>query len=242
MITVVVPTMWKFKPFLNFLADLTNVSSIGQIIVIDNNPAERPDPSQSDAAILLHPKVDYVTFGKNIYVNPAWNYGTQKAQYENICLLNDDVIVDLKLFHRMDAFLRPGIGLCGICPGLDEEFGQVPVTTGEIDLVHCNTSYSPRTHFGLGTLMFYHKSEYIPILNGLDLYWGDNFIYDTLYYKLNQNYHITNTFYYTPYAATTSTLTNTGEILNREHQIYNTFMPRLLDELRKQNAHITGLN
>ena len=237
MITVVVPTMWKFKPFINFLADLTNVPSIGQITIIDNNPSERPD-----ADILFHSKIDYITFGKNIYVNPAWNIGTQRAQFENVCLLNDDVIVDLKLFHRMDAFLRPGIGLCGICPGLKEEFGQTPITTGEIELEHCKTPYSPRTHFGLGTLMFYPKSEYIPIIDGLDLYWGDNFIYDTLYFKLNQNYHITNTFYYTPYAVTTSTLTQTGDILNREHRIYNTHMPMIIEELRKQNSHITGFN
>ncbi|NDE61556.1 MAG: nucleotidyltransferase family protein, partial [Cyclobacteriaceae bacterium] len=26
---------------------------------------------------------------------------------------------------------------------------------GEIELEHCKTPYSPRTHFGLGTLMFY---------------------------------------------------------------------------------------
>ncbi len=227
--------MWKYPPFLKFLYDLAEVPSIGEIIIIDNNPDATPN-------IINNPKFNIFTFGKNIYVNPAWNYGTKIAKYENICLLNDDVIVDLKLFHRMDQFLRPGIGLCGICPGLKEEFGQTPVTNGEIDLVHCDTPYNYRTHFGLGTLMFYPKIEYIPIIDGLDLYWGDNFIYDTLYYKLNRNYHIINTFYYTPYAATTSTLTNTNDILNREHQLYNSVMPNLLKDIRDQNKHFTGFN
>ena len=237
MITVVIPTMWKFKPFINFLYDMLEVPSIGEILIYDNDPDNAPnDP------IFKHPKVNCVSFGKNIYVNPAWNMGVRNAKYDNICLMNDDVIVDLKIFHRMDQFLKPGIGLCGICPGLKEEFGQVPITTGEIGLMHCATLYNPRAHFGLGTLMFFHKSEYIPIIDGLDLYWGDNFIYDTLFLKLNQNYHIVNTFYYTPYAVTTSTITNSGEILSREHEVYNREMPALLEKIRLENAYRTGFN
>jgi hypothetical protein len=229
--------MWKFKPFLKFVEDMIEVSSIGEIIIIDNAPESAPSHS-----IFSHPKVKCISYGKNIYVNPAWNMGTRTAKYDKICLLNDDVIVDLKLFHRMDEFLSPDIGLCGICPGNSKDFGQIPITTGEIELVHCKTPYNYRDHFGLGTLMFFHRDVYIPIVEGLDLYWGDNFIYDTLYFKMNQNYHITNTFYYTPFAATTSTLTNANEMLSREHQVYNSVMPQLLHDIRVQNAHRTGFN
>ena len=237
MITVVVPTMWKYKPFIRFVEDMTEVSSIGEIIIIDNDSAAMPnDP------IFSHPKVNCISYGKNIYVNPAWNIGTRLAKHENICLLNDDVIVDLKLFSRMDKFLQPGIGVCGICPGLEQEFGHIPITSGEIDLVHSPMPYNPRIHFGMGTLMFYPKSEYIPIIDGLDLYWGDNYIYDTLYYKLNRNYQIVNTFYHTPYAVTTSTIANSGEILSREHQVYNREMPNILEQIRVENVYRTGLN
>jgi hypothetical protein len=229
--------MWKFKPFIQFVKDMVEVPSIGEIIIFDNDPENGPSDS-----IFSHSKVNCISFGKNIYVNPAWNAGTRIAKYENICLLNDDVIVDLKLFDRMDKFLKPGIGLCGICPGLQQEFGHTPITTGEIELVHTPFPYNPRTHFGIGTLMFYPKEEYIPIIDGLDLYWGDNFIYDTLFLKLNQNYHIVNTFYYTPYAVTTSTIANSGEILSREHEIYNREMPQLLEKIRVENAYRTGLN
>ena len=235
MITVVVPTMWKYAPFLKFVEDMVEVPSIGEIIIIDNDPSVTPTSS-----IFTHPKVNCISYGKNIYVNPAWNIGTKIAKYDKICLINDDVIVDLKLFHRMDQFLNPNIGLCGICPGNVKDFNQIPITTGEIILLHCATPYDYRFHFGLGTLMFFHRDVYVPIIDGLDLYWGDNFIYDTLFYKLNQNYHITNTFYHTPFAVTTSTINNSYEILNRESIVYNREMPSLLAKIKEENKYRTG--
>jgi len=236
MISVIIPTMWKFRPFLQFLEDLLDSSAVGEVIIINNDISKTPVDH-----ILSHPKVRMYDFGKNIYVNLAWNFGVAQSKFDNICLLNDDVIVDLKLFTRMDKFLSAEIGLCGISPGKQEEFGQVPITSGEIDIVHCNVPYDPRTHFGLGTLMFFHKDVYVPIIDGLDLYWGDNFIYDTMYYKTNENYLITNTFFYTPYAQTTSTIQNANEILQREHIVYNREMPSIINELRISNSHRTGL-
>jgi hypothetical protein len=226
--------MWKYKPFLQFLKDMVEVPSIGEIIIIDNNPSETPNDPLLMGSNDGHSKIHLMTYGHNIYVNPAWNIGVKIARHENICLLNDDVIVDLKLFGRMDKFLKPGIGLCGISPGHAEEFGQVPITSGEIDLVHMDFPYNPRIHFGLGTLMFFPKSEYIPIIDGLDLYWGDNFIYDTLRIKLNQNYHITNCFYHSPNAQTTSTIEGANEILARENQVYNREMPGFFNRLIEQ--------
>ena len=40
--TVVIPTMWKYAPFIKFLADLIECDDVHQVIIIDNNPAERP--------------------------------------------------------------------------------------------------------------------------------------------------------------------------------------------------------
>ena len=236
MISVVIPTMWKFRPFLQFLEDLLDSPAVGEVIIINNDAAKTPVDH-----VLSNPKVRMYDFGKNIYVNPAWNFGVAQSKFDKICLLNDDVIVDLKLFARMDKFLNNEIGLCGISPGLKEEFGQVPITSGEIDIVHCNVPYNHRTHFGLGTLMFFHRDVYIPIIQGLDLYWGDNFIYDTLFYKMNENYLITNCFYHSPNAQTTSTIQNANEILQREHIVYNRDMPAIINGLWGSNRHRTGL-
>ena len=51
---------------------MLEVPSIGEILIYDNDPDNAPnDP------IFKHPKVNCVSFGKNIYVNPAWNMGVR---------------------------------------------------------------------------------------------------------------------------------------------------------------------
>lgn len=233
MISVVVPTMWKYKPFYQFLFDMLDVASIGEIIIIDNAPEDRPDLN-----FVSNPKIKVFTFGKNIFVNPAWNFGVSIAENDIICLLNDDVIVDLKIFGRVNKFITPDIGLCAICPGNSQ--GQILISTGEIDFAHLQGTYDPHFNFGTGTLMFFHKSNYTPIIDGLNLYWGDNFIYDTMFYKLNRNYHIINAFFYTPYAATCSTISDRDQISEREQQIYNREMPAIFEKIRLENAYRTG--
>jgi len=166
MISVVIPTMWKFRPFLQFLEDMLDSPAVGEVIIINNDAVKTPVDH-----VLSNPKVRMYDFGKNIYVNPAWNFGVAQSKFE----------------------------------------------------------------------MFFHRDVYIPIIDGLDLYWGDNFIYDTLFYKMNENYLITNCFYYSPNAQTTSTIQNANEILKREHIVYNTDMPAIINALWGSNRHRTGL-
>jgi hypothetical protein len=229
MFSVIVPTMWKFKPFLNFVEDMVMQPAVGEIIIIDNAPEDKPEH-----IILSHPKIKMHCFGRNIYVNPAWNFGVANSQYDRLCILNDDLIFDLKLFNKMIPHISPLRGAYGISPGVPDT-GQVPVTTGQIDIIHSPQRYHYRAHLGFGMLMMCHKQNWVPILDGLDLYWGDNFIYDTQYYAMNQNYLITNMFHYTPYAATTSTIQDPMSIYNREHEIYNREMPAVEARI-KQNS------
>jgi 2-succinyl-5-enolpyruvyl-6-hydroxy-3-cyclohexene-1-carboxylate synthase len=83
---------------LTFLHDLTALlappTNNLTIFIIDNNPSERPD-----IEVLNHPNITMHTFGKNIYVNPAWNYAVPRAKYDRICLYGDDLIFDLIWFH-----------------------------------------------------------------------------------------------------------------------------------------------
>ena len=58
---------------------------------------------------------------------------------------------------------------------------------------------------------------------------------------MNNNYLITNCFYHSPNAQTTSTIQNANEILQRESIIYNRDMPAIINELWGSNRHRTGL-
>ena len=43
MISIVIPTMWYFQPFVRYLNDLVNCNVINDITIIDNRSEHRPD-------------------------------------------------------------------------------------------------------------------------------------------------------------------------------------------------------
>ena len=234
MISIIVPTMWRYKPFYEFLSDMLSSPYVGEIFIIDNNPSERPT-----IEVLNHHNITMYTFGKNVYVNPAWNYAVPRAKYDKICLYGDDLIFDLKLFHRINPHISPERGVFGISPGV-KDTPQIPITTGEIGIVHTPIPYHYREHLGFGMLMFLHRKNWIPVIDGLDICWGDNFVYDTQYFMMNQNYLITNLLHHTPYATTTSTIPEAVDMMTREGVVYNREMPSIINKLISDNSYRTG--
>lgn len=79
--------------------------------------------------------------------------------------------------------------------------------------------------------MFFNKANWTQIPEGLKIYWGDNFIYDTFHYKTSQNHLITNMFFYTPCATTTKTLEDPANIVRQEGLIYNQVMPNIINSI-----------
>lgn len=202
MLTVVVPTMWRYRPFVSFLNNLCKLEVIDDIIVI-NNDSERT-PWQD---LRITDKVRWVDRGTNLFVNPSWNLGVELAKNPNVCIINDDVMVDFKLFILMDEFMTHNkfdFGLAGIHPG-DPNFDQIPLTDGAIDLVGWNNDWLSSTagmRFGLGTLFFIRKENWIPIPEDMKLYYGDDWAFETMLHRGKHNYLITNCLYYSPNAQT----------------------------------------
>jgi FkbM family methyltransferase len=208
--TVVVPTMWRAaQQFTKFLAELCEYELVGEIIIIDNDNDAEPDDFQN------HPKIKRFVPGENIYVNPAWNLGVEVAQYSRICIVNDDVSFDLRLFDRLADLITPSAGVFGLCPG-DPLFDHPPVTDGAIDIVPWTGQH---TH-GFGCLMFLHRSNWAAIPAELKIYYGDNYIFDWQLSQGRTNYLITNLTFSTPFASTTSDTAITGGFLEREGIVY----------------------
>lgn len=224
--TVVVPTMWKYPPFIEFLKDLVNEYLIREIIIINNDPGITPQDS-----ILKHNKIKMYWFQEgNIGVNPAWNFGVHNATEDIVCIMNDDIIFDLKIFSKLFDRLTPESGVYGICPG-DPVHNQPPVTTGIIEFQHTPEPYHYSRHFGFGQLMFFNKANWMHVPDGIKIYWGDNFIYDVFHHKTNNNHIITNMFFHTPCATTTSTLNDPASIVQQEGIIYNRVMPGIVKSI-----------
>lgn len=219
MLSVVVPTMWKFKPFLDFVAEMVKVPEIGEIIIINNDVTNTPYHK-----VFNNPKVHLLNQLSNIYVNPAWNLGVEVSQYDKICIANDDVIVDLKLFSLIEKDLTEEIGLAGISPGRPE-FDQAPITDGVINFTH----WTGQNTFGFGSLFFIHKKNWIRIPDELVVFYGDNWIFDTqIHIKQKPIFLIENCFFHSPWAQTTGSVVN--EWLGNEGSVY----PQLLRDAIQQ--------
>lgn len=208
MISYIVPTMWFYEPFLDFVEQLVKVPEIKEVIIINNDVKRTPSHP-----VLDHSKVILCNCSENIYVNPSWNLGVKLSSAEKICIANDDIIVDLKLFPIADDFVTPQVGLLGISPGRPE-FGQQPLVNGSIDILPWNREHT----FGFGSLFFLHKNNWIDIPNELLVYYGDNWIFDIQIRKRNPIFIITNCFFYSPWAQTTGKIRN--EFMDRESAAY----------------------
>lgn len=211
--------MWRFAPFIPFLQDLTRFELVDDIVVIDNDPSKRP----RHPTAFLDPKVRLLTRPENIYVNPAWNLGVMctRPGNEKICILNDDLIFDLRAFYRADYLLnRFDTGVIGLAPGDHPEITKQPrLTDGIIDILPWNGEHL----WGFGMLMFLNKRTWKPIPDSLKMFYGDNWIFDSNRNAGRTNYILTNCFHYTPYSVTSNDFRNQFESVERE--IYPTLRP-----------------
>ena len=191
--TIVVPTMWKYAPFKDFLNELLACNDVGEVILIDNDPLNTPIDLPNNS------KLHYKTFGANIFVNPAWNWGVENAQYDYVCILNDDMKFDLNVLDALRPILEDSnTGVVGITPG-HEQYNQIPVTDGKFEIIPWNQTIH---QFGYGCLMFINKKRWTPIPDNLLIYYGDYFIFDNYLFNDFTNYCIVNMHHYTPYAQT----------------------------------------
>jgi len=208
--SVIIPTMWRADEILiPFLYKLCACESVGEIIIINNDVKKMP-------TINYDPKLKIFNFDENIYVNPAWNFGVAISQFDRLCIANDDISFDTQVFEKLQDQLTDNVGVFGLCPG-DQIWNQPPVTTKTIDII----PWSGQNTHGFGCLMFIHKKSWNKIPVGLDIYYGDNYIFDYQLSKGKTNYLITNMDFYTPFASTTSDDTISGGFLEKESIIFN---------------------
>jgi hypothetical protein len=108
-IDIVMPTMWMVDGIAENLVQYCACDAVNKIIVIDNNPSLRPEHTIFD-----HDKIELVSYGRNIYVNPAWNEGYYRSQADVICLLNDDISVADDIWHMMTQTDFVNIDVIGV--------------------------------------------------------------------------------------------------------------------------------
>lgn len=155
--SVIIPTMWRSDKIFKMLPLYQSSGLVGEVIIIDNNPQNRPS--------FHYGKVKTFSKDKNIYVNPAWNWGLRLSSCAKWLIANDDIYIER--FEDLISTVKPLMSEYDLI-GLDWE-GTRKEGTIEIRKI----SKFPKKSFG--SFMFLNKYHFIP--EDLKIFYGDEFLF-----------------------------------------------------------------
>lgn len=160
MISIIIPTLWQSDCIYETIRDFKYSQVEGaELIIIDNANSDYNEEG-----------VTFVRQTENIFVNPAWNLGVSLAKNDTICLLNDDITINLKtLFNNISRF--PEYGMIGF--DANRNLTQTLNVDDEIWELEDATCRS----LGFGCMMIMPKAYYEPIPSDLKIYFGDDMLY-----------------------------------------------------------------
>jgi Glycosyl transferase family 2 len=230
MISVIVPTMWLGKEFAIMLPKLLDHDKIGEVIIVDNDPYIKDLAAPWFASYSSNPKIKLIELEENIYVNPAWNLGVEKSQFDKLCIMNDDIEFDMDVFNLIYDSVTEQNGLIG--PN-GENKKHFYLRSPDMKLSPCN-----KITDGYGTLMFIHKKNYIKIPDEFKLDYGDVLIYDYNAVQKRQNY-IIDKFCVKTKMRTTSAAPSFMEMRNTEAKIQQEVFTKTLKSKVKKGKWLS---
>ena len=173
-IDVVIPTMWRASGFSNSLSQYCQYSSIQKIYLVDNDYVNRP------LDLVADPKLEIVNYGRNIYVNPAWNEGYYRSSADVICLLNDDIYVEPQVFDFVSELDFTEIDIIGVhLKGSVDNFHIVEHPDRREELIRLDVNkYQPigGQSYAFGVCMFVKRSSYRVIPSLYQVWFGDDYL------------------------------------------------------------------
>lgn len=173
-IDLVIPTMWRDENFPEALQKYVQCDSINHIYIIDNDYVRHPKD------LVKSNKITIINYGKNIYVNAAWNEGYFRSKADVICLLNDDIYVENDVFnfmHNLDFIDKDIIGV-----HLKDGITNYHITNHpdmKEELIRLNVNKSQPIggqSFAYGVCMFIKRSSYRVIPSLYQVWFGDDYL------------------------------------------------------------------
>lgn len=175
MIDVIIPTMWMSSNFDKALETYTSHPDIKKVIIIDNNKQKRPSYQ-----ILSHKKIELISYGRNIYVNPAWNEGYKKSTSKILAFINDDILVSGDVFDMVINFQLDEGDLIGVnLRGYQDNFKIDDYIETKEEIVKLN--YNVNSPIGgqawaFGICMFMLRESYKIIPDLYQVWYGDDYL------------------------------------------------------------------
>jgi glycosyltransferase involved in cell wall biosynthesis len=167
MITFIIPTLWKSDKIhetIEFFksSDRRDI----ELIIIDNSNSEFLDTD---------PRINVIKFKENIFVNPAWNLGVSLAKNPFVCLLNDDIVLNvqclLNQFEELTA-TDPDFGMIGLYK-FNFLVDSCNLPTDKLEMIEIETGRP----FGFGCMMILKKANYLEIPLDLKIFYGDDLLW-----------------------------------------------------------------
>lgn len=173
MIDIIIPTMWRAPHIIDNLEKYCSSNLVNRVIVIDNDSSSRP-------VLINNPKLEIVSYGKNLYVNPSWNEGVMRAKSDIVCIMNDDISVDNDLFRKVvdfgvekDAIIGVNLGYKGL-DNYTISIDDVPDTITKLNYDRTEPIGGQAWAFGICMFMRRESYKYIPSL--YQVWYGDDFL------------------------------------------------------------------
>lgn len=161
--SIVIPTLWKSDRTKKLLSDLSECEYVDEIIIIDNTLTDATDNTIG--------KIRTVSFGENIYVNPAWNWGIHHAKNASIALINDDINFNPNIFEVITKDVLNQFGIIGM--------GEGNYKSLNIDGDPILEVWQPGVNdWGWGCFIMLNRKYWIDIPNNIKIWYGDNVIKD----------------------------------------------------------------
>ena len=225
MISVIIPTLWKSSELGEMLPILEKNNFIREILIIDNAPKDRHiDIPESK-------KIKILQQDTNIFVNPAWNLGVEKAKYDKLCIMSDDIKFDERVFEFVYEHITEDNGVIGPNGKGIKNF-YVRSLAMEI-----NPANNIQHWDGFGTLMFIHKKNYLPIPKDFLIYWGDAWLYDFNAVQGRQNYTLDKFCIKTTMRTTSGMFT---EITDKELEVYDKVFDKMYKKYKNTENYLSS--
>lgn len=171
LIDIILPTMWKDPAIVGNISRYVESPCVNKVIIHDNNPHHRPQDLPKS------PKVQILSTGHNIFVNPAWNSAVSSATADIICLLNDDITVNISLFDHISKLDFTEIGVLGTkLASRDYSITQSSIDFSIEPLSIDLTKHIGTQCFGFGVCMFMLRSNYKHIPSLFQVWFGDDYL------------------------------------------------------------------
>jgi hypothetical protein len=191
MIDIIIPTMWVPESLYSALEIYLSCKQINRIIVIDNCRSKRPPAMH---ALLNDRKITVIDYGRNIYVNPAWNEGVAASTAPLVCIANDDIVIQPNIFQMViDHGIQPGAIVGVNLRGQHDNYridDHIDTQEAVVKLNYDAGKPIGGQAWAWGICLFLRRSDYTPIPSLYQVWYGDDYLAQraTAVYAINTNH------------------------------------------------------